>query len=145
MDIGHKHDATHFNESNAVEMLEEAYEITDDWKFCLAGDKAYPNVDLPEDWELFVTMTAEEPNPTEEMTSSRKKKPQTMDSSDRHRSPEIAKWRSVVERAIGAIKKWQILANLDYMSKVDGKVLKHLLTVICALVNWERRRNNKAW
>lgn len=143
LDIGHKHDATHFNESDAVESLENAYGEEDgNWTFCLAGDKAYPNIDLPEDWELYVTMTADEPNPAQELNN---RKANVMDDQNRHRSPEIAKWRSVVERAIGAIKKWQILSNLDFMSKVDGELLQKLLTVICALVNWERSQNQKPW
>jgi hypothetical protein len=147
LDIGHKHDATHFNESKAVELLEEFYELEDDWTFCLGGDKAYPNIDLPDGWELFVTMTAEEPNLDEQPNSNRKKKNENaMDVEGRTRSPEIAKWRSVVERAIGAIKRWQILSNLDFISKVDGALLQKLLTVICALVNWERKNGRKkAW
>lgn len=148
LDIGHKHDATHFNESKAVDELEEFYEPNEDWTFCLAGDKAYPNINLPEGWELYVTMTAEEPvNPTEETNVGPKKKNEkVMDSENRHKSPEIARWRSVVERAIGAIKRWQILSNVDYMSKVDGALLQKLLTVICALVNWERKNGRKkAW
>jgi hypothetical protein len=143
LDIGHKHDATHFNESNAVELMEDFYELDDDLTFCLGGDKAYPNIDLPDGWELYVTMTAEEPNLEEQPKSNRKKNENVMDVDERHRSPEIAKWRSVVERTIGAIKRWQILSNVDFMSKVDGELLQKLLTVICALVNWERINGRK--
>jgi hypothetical protein len=146
LDIGHKHDATHFNESNAVQELQDFYDIDDDWTFCLGGDKAYPNIDLPDDWELYVTMTADEPMSSEEASSKRKKNGNVMDADERHRSPEIARWRSVVERSIGAIKRWQILANVDYLSKIDGALLHKLLTVICALVNWERENGRKsAW
>jgi hypothetical protein len=29
---------------------------------CIGGDKAYPNIVLPESWHLYVTMSAEDPN-----------------------------------------------------------------------------------
>jgi hypothetical protein len=65
--------------------------------------------------------------------------------SNRHRTPDIACWRGVVERSIGAIKKWKILENEHYMTRISGVLLEKLLTIICALVNRERSLNAKSW
>jgi len=163
VDIGHTHDATHWNGSDAVKLLTDTYsnvmKKSKKTLFCMGGDKAYPNMNLPENWHLFVTMTAED-TPTTESTTSNKTKKSTNNAStttssnksmlignstNRHRSPEIARWRCVVERSIGAIKKWKILENIPYLSHVETSQLQKLLTVICALVNWERTYNNTSW
>jgi hypothetical protein len=159
---------SHWNESNVVDDLNEFYEHEDKWNFSIGGDKAYPRIDLPEDWHLFVTMTAEEPsndvnnnktndnnknsnsNSNNKKTNNNTKNKSTGNETingdeKRHKTPNIAKWRGVVERSIGAIKKWKILENEAYLSRVDGIQLSKLLTVICALVNWERESNKLSW
>jgi len=161
LDIGHKHDSTHWNESKVVKLLTSQFASSDDWTYCIGGDKAYPNISLPPDWHLFVTMTAEELDQSAVSFPEHDVGTTASESSDeghdathddgrnqkinRHKSPKIAKWRSVVERSIGAIKKWKILENFDFLSRVEGDKLLKLLHVICALVNWERVRNAKSW
>lgn len=135
---------------------------------CIGGDKAYPNIVLPDSWHLYVTMSAEDPNVCNNISITmckynllvhdilkltfqndngkpKSKKTKNPNIGVRHRSPEIAKWRAVVERSIGAIKKWKILECEHYLSRVKGTNLQKLLTVICALVNWERTQNSKSW
>jgi hypothetical protein len=130
VDIGHTHDATHWNESSAVDLLTTTYSsmMKNSRKvFCMGGDKAYPNMNLPDNWHVYVTMTAEEistptnastNNATTNKTTTNKattnsstnsattynKSTLIGNSTNRHRSPEIARWRCVVERSIGAIK-----------------------------------------
>jgi hypothetical protein len=61
LNLGADHDATQWNNSDCVQKLEEKYKPGKKWKYCLGGDKAYPNIDLPDKWQLYVTMTASEP------------------------------------------------------------------------------------
>jgi hypothetical protein len=55
----------------------------------------------------------------------------------RYRSPEIAKFRSVVERSIGAMKKFRLLLNVAFISRLKHRFLMKLIVIIAALVNYE--------
>jgi hypothetical protein len=55
----------------------------------------------------------------------------------RFRSPEIAKFRSVVERSIGAMKKFRLLLNVAFISRLKHRFLMKLIVIIAALVNYE--------
>jgi hypothetical protein len=166
VEAGHKHDATHWNECNVAKSLEEFYEDKehDKWKLSLGGDKAYPRIELPKDWDLYVTMTAEEDNTkgdkdnhmvldtnndnVNDMGSEKTHDDMSdhdVSNDNRHRTPEIAKWRAVVERSIGSIKRWKILDNVAFLSRVKGPNLRKLLCVVCALVNHERELNQLSW
>jgi hypothetical protein len=56
--LGAEHDSTQWNNSDCVTKLEEEYKPGKQWQLCLGGDKAYPHINLPEKWHLYVTMTA---------------------------------------------------------------------------------------
>jgi hypothetical protein len=62
LNLGAEHDASQWNKSDCVADLEAKYKTGKKWKLCIGGDKAYPNIDLPENWHLYVTMTAAEPD-----------------------------------------------------------------------------------
>jgi hypothetical protein len=55
----------------------------------------------------------------------------------RFKSPEIAKFRSVVERTIGAMKKFRLLLNIAFISRLKHRHLMKLIIVIAALINFE--------
>ncbi len=52
LELGARHDATAWNMSTVVSELENFYEASEPWVFCIGGDKAYPNIDLPDNWEV---------------------------------------------------------------------------------------------
>jgi hypothetical protein len=53
------------------------------------------------------------------------------------RDAGIARCRAVVERTICAVKKWRILRNKSFLTKIDVWKLNELLLVICALTNYQ--------
>jgi len=109
VDVGSKHDSTHWNEIDVASKLEKFYENMendDGYILCLGGDKAYPGIDLPKGWHLYVTMSAEEPienqdgtdqmnekqkKPNQKKKKKKKKKNKNSESEFRDRTPEIAR------------------------------------------------------
>jgi hypothetical protein len=65
--LGAEHDSTQWNSSDCVAKLQAKYSPAKNWTYCLGGDKAYPNINLPDKWHLYVTMTATEPNTVREV------------------------------------------------------------------------------
>lgn len=126
VDFGNVHDATAWNESNICEVLRENYpaEMRGDYTLAIGGDKAYPNIDVPPGFELYITKSGEDAHGS--------KKPWVKF------SPTIAKYRSVVERSIGQIKSWRILSSKPYMSRIPWAFMRKLLLIICALCNFNR-------
>jgi hypothetical protein len=57
----------------------------------------------------------------------------------------IAKFRSVVERTIEAMKNWEILSNEALLSQIDGNLLDLLILLVAALTNYKQIHNNKSW
>lgn len=108
--------------------LETAYQP------CISGDKAYPKIDLPSGWHLYVTMTAEHEEVQVESTSAES---YLIDGDcRRHKSPEIAQYRSVVERVIGAMKEFKVLMNVALLSQTPVVEIYKFVVVISALVNY---------
>jgi hypothetical protein len=133
---GATHDKRHWNESGVVDVLKAAYPShTEQFKFALGGDKAYPMLEKPyPEWLNVVTMTADE-----EVENAR-------DGVDYSRDPNIAPHRAVVERTIGAIKKWRVLKNIHLISRLDFIELDLLLITLCALTNYQQlERGGATW
>jgi hypothetical protein len=65
LSAGSEHDASQWDASDCVAKLQHKYLFLHPdrakTKLALAGDKAYPRIDLPRYWHLYVTMTADEP------------------------------------------------------------------------------------
>lgn len=105
---------------------------------CISGDKAYPGINLPDDWHLYVTMTAEvgvqEKQDREDETNAELYNIEG--DNRRHKSPEIAQYRSVVERVIGAMKDFKILTNIALMSQTPVIEIYKYITIIAAIVNY---------
>lgn len=129
-------------EKKLITQLEEQYPKPwtidgKDYTLCVGGDKAYPEIDLPSDWHVYVTMTAEH-QAIESDKSSDQSSAQFLINNDnrRHKSPELAKYRAVVERVIGAMKKFKILLNVEYISQIKDDILHKLLYLVAAIVNY---------
>ena len=113
---GSEHDATHWNHSDVFDHLQMLYSHEIQGKqYSIGGDKAYKGIRRPENWQNHVTLTAL----TEEEESDDE------DNEDMNVSwwkgnfiadPRIAPFRAVVERTIGAMKRWQILTNEPLLS-----------------------------
>ena len=126
-------------EKKLIAQLEEVYLkpwTLDGKEYVLAvgGDKAYPEIVLPSDWHVYVTMTAE-------YQALETSDPATSaylinDDPRRHKTPELAKYRAVVERVIGAMKKFKILLNVEFISQIKDDMLHKLLYLIAALINY---------
>ena len=95
-------------------------------EFCISGDKAYPRILLPSSWQLYVTMTAEHEAISEvDIEDNGAASAFNIDNDERRfKSPEIAKFRSVVERVIGAIKSFKILLNVPFMSQAKHELIQ---------------------
>ena len=131
---GSVHDKTHWNQSGVVNLLKEAYPLrSEEHTFAIGGDKAYPGLERPDGWKSIVTMTAE----VEEDGMK--------DKVDFFRDSGIARFRAVVERTICAVKKWRILRNESFLTKIDGNELNELLLVICALTNYQLQYHGGTW
>jgi hypothetical protein len=143
IETGNKHDASAWDESGVVEELESCYPTPlyvapnkivrsmnsrktvtvkrNAYRPGLNLDKAYPNINIPDGWEIFLTKTAA---------------PDLVPDPRRHLDPTVAKWRSVVERVIHQIKKWKLLDNIAFVSQCDIAYLGTIVKCIAALVNW---------
>ena len=139
---GNEHDKTHYDQSDCSDLLQEAYEtIPEGYTCAIGGDKAYRGIRRPMAWKNYVTKTAEKEEEKEGKEKTKKKfwwKEYTCD-------PGIAKFRSVVERTIGAMKNWEILSNEALLSQIDGNLLDLLILLIAALTNYKQIHNNKSW
>jgi hypothetical protein len=128
--------------------------------FSISGDKAYPYILLPRGWSLHVTMTAGEESAHKEAVEGNEATTQKFQEANlvppklihtisgderRHRSPLIAKARSVVERVIGAMKLWLLLCNVPYISKQQLSVVFQLLVVVAALCNYNLEQRGTVW
>lgn len=128
--------------------------------FALSGDKAYPLIKLPKGWSLYVTMTAGEEDALREakggnaatasiLNSTNQPVPKfTHNISDdpmRHKDPQIARARSVVERVIGAIKDWKILGNIPFVSQQKFHTLFQMIVLFCAICNYTLKEHGTAW
>jgi hypothetical protein len=142
---GTEHDKTHWNESTAPDEM-QCYSVGEDFIFTVGGDKAYKGMRRPPHWANIITMTGEAVDEEDEArerieTEKRGGKKEwwqqnyTCDS-------KIARYRAVVERTIGAIKKWLVLANEGLMSKSPYVRIQRLVLLCCALTNWQLRNNS---
>lgn len=140
-------------EKKLIAQLEEVYPkpwviipFEKEFVLTVGGDKAYPEIDLPSDWNVFVTMTAEhqaieKPNKSADLPSA-----YLINNDDRRRKcPELAKYRAVVERVIGAMKKFKILLNVEFISQIKDDMLHKLLYLIAAIVNYNLDRRGTSY
>jgi hypothetical protein len=137
---GATHDKTHWNESGAPSQLEEKYGYLHHTKMAIGGDKAYPDLKRPSNFECYVTMTADslEESGVSFMTSS-----STSNLSPYKHCPKIAKYRAVVERTFAALKQWHCLASVSFMSRIKLDELELLLLVLSALTNFQLKKHQK--
>lgn len=123
VDNGNVHDKTAWEESGVVNELQDFYaENPTTFQLAVGGDKAYPNMTVPQHWHKYITKSGE--------AEATKKSPQL------HFTPEIAKYRAVVERTIGKIKDWLVLTRKFYLGFEKARVEK-IVYIICNLVNQE--------
>ena len=130
LDGGAMHDSRQWRESGLVRRLQDEYrtakvEVNNkEYQLALAGDKAYVHMEKPAGWRVIVTKSAE----SELAAEGRDAPPDvTLD-------PGIAIIRSVVERAIGYLKQFQMLRMPSLMR--DYKRASHCVTLIAGMVNW---------
>ena len=145
---GTEHDKTHWNLSDGPDLLAATYpNIPEGLQLAIGGDKAYGGVRRPEGWANHVTRTVEEETHNEESVDQNpepkgKKKEWWCEYT---KDPKIARYRAVIERSIGAMKKWQILANEALISRVTLEELHDLLLLIAALTNVQLKTHNTSW
>uniref|UniRef100_A0A7S4U6J5 Uncharacterized protein n=1 Tax=Paramoeba aestuarina TaxID=180227 RepID=A0A7S4U6J5_9EUKA len=123
------------------------------YTFALGGDKAYPQILLPKGWSLYVTSTAGEEEAEKEANEGREKTTEAMqangieipvffrkvekdDEGKRNMMPEIARPRGVVERVIGAMKRFALLLNVPYLSQQEYRTLFILVVVVAGITNY---------
>lgn len=121
VDNGNVHDKTAWEHSGVIEELEAEYRGKGgDLQFAVGGDKAYPNMTVPEGWHKYITKSGKvpgaKPDPALRFT------------------PDIAKHRAVVERTIGKLKDWLVLTRKTYISH-DKHRLAKILFIVANLVN----------
>jgi hypothetical protein len=63
----------------------------------------------------------------------------------RHKSPEIARFRSVVERVIRSMKNFKLLMNVDLISKMKVKFLQKILFVVAAISNYNLKQRKSPY
>ena len=104
----------------------------EDKKFCIGGDRGYPNILQPDEWDLLVTDTGRE-----EVTKENKRSGKVI-----HFDKKFNKTRAVVERAIGRMKNHRLLScgNL-YTARSSLGVLEMKKWVMLSAIytNKERR------
>ena len=127
---GSVHDSVHWQVSDVVKRLKEEYPTAftaNGKRRAVSGDKAYPCIDVPHEWQLIITKTGETDKPefgvddhqTEEIAAMIKVLQERYALRDDTGSdmpgvsfdPEMAVPRSVVERTIRRIKSWRILES----------------------------------
>jgi len=127
---GTTHDKTHWDQTDAVQLLSQFYKLDPNVTYAVGGDKAYPKINKPAGWKCYVTMTAD--------------KNEAVDN-DIIRDPSIARFRAVVEKTIGAIKDWKILFHQSLISKLAIEEVSWIVTVVTALTNYQQEENGKSW
>lgn len=142
---GTEHDKTHWNESDVPEELENVYcqEKPAETILSIGGDKAYRGVRRPKEWENRVTKSAEEEE-NDEAEDHENSKGNKEWWCEYIKDVKIARPRAVVERSIGAMKKWLILENEALISRVMVDEMRSLLVLIAALTNYQLI-TNRTW
>jgi hypothetical protein len=136
---GTEHDKTHWNNSTGPDELEGRYQ-SEDFEFSMGGDKAYLGVRRPKNFLNHVTMTGllgDDPE-EEEVPSAQKEEWWNQNYTCDAR---IARFRAVVERTIGAIKKWLVLMNVALISRISYEKMQEMVLLCCALTNRQLRSN----
>lgn len=119
--FGNVHDKTAWEESTVLRLLKQKYSVLpNDLTFAIGGDKAYPHMTVPDGWFKYITKSGEK-----EVQS---KLPNL------RLDAEIAKFRAVVERAIGKLKDYQVLHNPYYLGFDTVRVYK-IVFILANLVN----------
>lgn len=141
---GNSHDKTMFVKAACKDFIMTEYEKlpTPPWHFdcgtltpCICGDKAYPSMEIPENWELYITKSGQKnvststkhqdppsaPNPSipienleDDATILLQPSPLPPPTSPKrivHFDMHIAPWRTQVERTFAKIKRFQFLSN----------------------------------
>jgi hypothetical protein len=119
---GSKHDKTMWDESTIVQELEATCRnrVQTNLNLAIGGDKAYPNIKIPNNWHIFITKSGEsQDNPVEERF---------------HAASDIAMYRSVVERSFGGMKKFKSLLCLDLTTPCQIRLIR-IIKVVAALYN----------
>lgn len=63
----------------------------------------------------------------------------------RHRCPQVARSRAVVERVIGAMKDFLILSNVPWISRQNFAFIFQLVVVIGAICNYNLDVRGTSW
>jgi hypothetical protein len=139
---GSVYDKTSWNNSDINDLLKEKYGsaptliIGGRKKLAMSGDKAYIRQELPDGWFGLYTASAAAGDEDDPEYDANRALP---DDPTRICNPEIAPFRSAVERAIMAIKRYRALCNIRTMSsnrKDFESHLNNLIRLACALCNW---------
>jgi hypothetical protein len=144
---GSVHDKSHWNSDGIVKKLEEKYplgRVEHDgkvWTRGICGDKAYPFIDVPRFWKLYVTKSGESTNDVDhngkeiaDTAKDSKKLPHLVC------DPGCARLRGVVERTIRRIKSWPIFSCSPHVQAAINCF--NILKVACGLSNWSLENNN---
>ena len=129
-----------YDKANCKTVIELAYNHLPSipWTFnwgtvtpCICGDKAYPTMDIPANWQLYITKSGERDyDPSAQPAASRRNVHFTMD---------IAPFRTEVERTFAKIKRFQILSHgrLRLAQDVVSYNMNAVIRVICFIVNFQ--------
>ena len=135
---GTTNDKTHWNTSTGPQELSDKYQNGGNgYQLAIGGDKAYKGVVRPKGWLNYVTMTALAEEEKEEVNGEK----QEDDNKEYIADPGIARFRSTVERTIGAMKKWKILSNEALISQIDCDEMNQLIVFIAGLTNHQLKHN----
>jgi hypothetical protein len=153
---GTEHDKTHWNESSAPDELKGRYEEDSGFEYSTSGDKAYLGMRRPKTWLNHVTMTGlvgddedEQQLPLEVVEEIAASNP-TPEGEEEDAEwwklnyqcdARIARFRAVVERTIGHMKKWLVLMNEVLITRISYKKMQQLIVLIAALTNYQLKHN----
>lgn len=99
----------------------------------LIGDKAYPNIEIPPNWMLYITKTGEKTFLDGSYSEGGEKSHVIF-------NPAIAQYRSVVERTFQKLKKYRILESSWNSNLITCKAY---FTIVCAIMNFIQQNKNK--
>jgi hypothetical protein len=146
---GSVHDKSHCNSDGIAKVLETKYPLGrvehsgKVWTRGLCGDKAYPFIDTPRFWKLYITKSGEE---TKDLDENGKETIICAKNSDKLDhvvfDPGCACLRGVVERTIRRIKSWPIFDCSSHVQKALNCL--NILKVACGLSNWSLENNEIA-
>jgi hypothetical protein len=133
---GKEKDRATWDDSNIVAQLEEKYPFTDrksaysHYKFVFAGDKAYPNIEMPPGWTVLATTSAfdktslmhKEIEKTDDyihckrlaVPKAKENIPNDGTEVDLYFTAKLVTHRAVVERVFGALKSWKLLSSKSF-------------------------------